>query len=146
MGRRPRRDRGLGTRVFQWNCNGHPDQQWSVHLINPGSGASALYEVINQQSGRCLSISSYSRANGVQAVQLGCQDPTQGQSLWQVHPAGNGGYILQPAASRNADLSNSMCLDVRGAFSNDGVVLEQWTCNGGANQEFFFFGGALPTP
>jgi hypothetical protein len=126
--------------------NGHPDQHWSLHLLNPGSGPGALYQLYNQQSGLCLSISAFSRANGVQTVQLGCQDPTATQSLWQIHPAGNGSYILQPAASRNADLSNSMCLDVRGGSTSDGTVLEQWTCNGGLNQRFYLDGGAPPAP
>jgi ricin-type beta-trefoil lectin protein len=34
--------------------------------------------------------------------------------------------------------NNGLCLDVYGASSNAGAVIDQWTCNGQANQQFEF--------
>jgi hypothetical protein len=40
-------------------------------------------------------------------------------------------------------LGASLCLDVTGANNDDGVQLEQWTCNNGENQQFWFTGPGL---
>src|SRR4051812_36012816 len=43
---------GDNTKVTQWGCNGHLDQQWSLHLYGYESSV-ALWQVINLQSRKC---------------------------------------------------------------------------------------------
>jgi len=44
-------------------------------------------------------------------------------------PSGNHQFVVA---------NNNLCLDVYGSSSNAGAVIDQWTCNGQANQQFQF--------
>ena len=59
----------------------------------------------------------------------------------------SGGTFLLPWSA--VRVGSSMCLDVTGGDnSDDGVLLEQWACNG-ENQQFYFFnsaGNVMPGP
>ena len=48
---------------------------------------------------------------------------------------GGGGF---PTGYHQLVAGNNLCLDVYGASSNSGAVIDQWTCNGGTNQQFQF--------
>ena len=56
-------------------------------------------------------------------------------------PASSGGGGGGGFPSGNHQLvvaNNNLCLDVSGASSNAGAVIDQWTCNGQSNQQFQF--------
>lgn len=137
------------TRVWQWNCNGHADQKWSLHLVTASAVAGNLYQIINQQSGKCMEVRAASSSNGVQVDQITCD--SRGYSgqrqLWMAVRAGNDEFgfptfALQPFSA--FELGWSKCLDVWNFNSGDGAAITQWACNGGANQRFYLFGGDPP--
>jgi hypothetical protein len=53
-------------------------------------------------------------------------------------PASPGGGGFPSGNHQLAVASNNLCLDVSGAASNAGAVIDQWTCNGQTNQQFRF--------
>jgi hypothetical protein len=54
-------------------------------------------------------------------------------------PASSGGGGGFPSGYHQlAVANNGLCLDVYGASSNAGAAIDQWTCNGQANQQFQF--------
>ncbi len=53
-------------------------------------------------------------------------------------PASSSGGGFPSGNHRFAVASDSLCLDVAGNTSNAGAAIDQWTCNGQANQQFQF--------
>jgi hypothetical protein len=133
------------TRVFQWNCNGHTDQQWSVHLYGTSPTGLPLYQIINLQSRKCMEVRNANTTPGTVVDQFNCGSgsiDSISNQLWvgRHQNSHNANYLLPYSAVR---LGVSMCLDVTGANNDDGVQLEQWTCNNGENQQFWFSGPGL---
>lgn len=126
------------TRVFEWECNGNNDQQWSLHFYGHASDGNALYQVINLMSRKCMEMRNANTANGTQVDQFTCgSGPIDAIStqLWEVAPSNIGIWLeLQPYSALR--LGANMCLDVAGGDTDNGTKVEQWTCNGGENQAF----------
>jgi hypothetical protein len=122
------------TRVFQWNCNGHDDQQWETLSAGSAANGHALYQVVNKQSGKCMEFRDSTFSNGNQIDQITCG--TGGaKELWEIPYAYNSNYHeMHPYLSIVTGIR--MCLDVRGGLPYDGTMVELWTCNGGTNQQF----------
>ncbi|MFL6125047.1 RICIN domain-containing protein [Actinophytocola sp.] len=53
-------------------------------------------------------------------------------------PASSGGGGFPSGNHQLVVANNNLCLDVSGASSNAGAVIDQWTCNGQTNQQFQF--------
>jgi len=85
--------------------------------------------------------------NGTQVDQFTCQnsgDITAADTqLWRLRNANaNGTYqVMQPWSALRAGASR--CLDIFNGDDDNGTKDEQWTCNGGGNQEFIGFPGSL---
>ena len=132
------------TRVFQWNCNGHSDQQWSVHPYATTSTGLLLYQIINLQSHKCMEVRSANTISGTLVDQYTCGSGPISSISNQLWVARRGiryqtTFLLPWSA---VSLGVSMCLDVRNSDDSDGTLLEQWTCNNGDNQQFYFSDGA----
>ncbi len=41
---------------------------------------------------------------------------------------------------------NGKCLDITGGSTANGALIEEWTCNGGANQQWLAVNGELVNP
>jgi hypothetical protein len=122
------------TRVFEWGCNGHPDQHWALHFYANAPDGSALYQIINQQSGKCMEVIDDNLNNGTPVDQITCgtgSTDALATQLWESFPLSE---MLSPwsALRRGWDF----CLDIRGGSNSDGTPIEQWSCNGGDNQKF----------
>ena len=118
------------TRVVQWSCNGHPDQQWTwVYVETDPISANPMYYIKNQQSGKCITVRTADTFNGTRVVQYSCIGLTT--QLWEPAP----GHTAKPWSALRVGVN--MCLDVRGGGTDNETPLEQWTCNGGDNQSFF---------
>jgi hypothetical protein len=133
------------TRVFQWNCNGHNDQQWSAHYYGTTPTGLALYQIINLQSRKCMEVRNANTVSGTVVDQFTCGSgsiDSISNQLWVARHQNNNNasYLLPWSAVR---MGSSMCLDVTGADNGDGVLLEQWACNGGENQQFWFLDPSL---
>ena len=49
-------------------------------------------------------------------------------------------------ASNGTVQINGNCLDITGASTANGALIEEWTCNGGANQQWLAVNGQLVNP
>ena len=49
-------------------------------------------------------------------------------------------------ASNGTVQINGNCLDITGASYTNGTLIEEWTCNGGANQQWLAVNGELVNP
>ena len=127
------------TRVFQWACNGHDDQQWETRYAGSTGDGIALYQVVNKQSGKCMEVRDNNVSNGTQIDQITCGTANPfyiPQQVWEITFAdSNSGYHKMIPLSALV-YGFDMCLDVRGGLPYNGTMVEQWTCNDGTNQQF----------
>ena len=86
--------------------------------------APGTYRIVNRNSGKPLAIAGNSTADGAKAVQQ------TGTATWAVGTAAGGAYTLRYTASGKA-------LDVNGSATTVGLQLQQWTANGGTNQQWY---------
>ncbi len=94
--------------------------------------ASLYYQVVNYNSGKCLDVTGRSTANGAVIQQWTClSGPTAANQGWFFIPAARSGYYTV------VNLNSNKCLDVTGRSTANGVHIQQWTCNGGTNQEWY---------
>ncbi|MGH3415109.1 MAG: RICIN domain-containing protein [Actinocrinis sp.] len=99
----------------------------SAEYINLGSSSGptpGTYHIVNRNSGKPLAISGNSTADGAKAVQQ------TGGAAWTVSALSDGAFTLTYTASGKV-------LDVNGGSSTAGLQLQQWTSNGGTNQQWY---------
>ena len=90
------------------------------------------YQFVNYNSGKCLDVTGRSTANGAVLQQWTClSGSTAANQGWFFIPAATSGYYTV------VNLNSNKCLDVTGRSTANGAVVQQWTCNGGTNQEWF---------
>jgi len=109
-----------GANVYQWDCHGGPNQQWT--LTDKGDG---YYTMTARHSGKCLDVSGVSKDNGANIYQWDCHGGPNQQ--WQLIPQGQGYYMVTARHS-------GKCLDVSGSGRSNGDNVHQWDCHGGNNQ------------
>ncbi|MDX8031415.1 RICIN domain-containing protein [Lentzea sp. BCCO 10_0856] len=88
------------------------------------SPAPGKYRIVNRNSGKPLAIAGNSTADGAKAVQQ------TGNATWTISTGQNGAFSLRYDATGKV-------LDVNGSSSTTGLQLQQWTANGGSNQQWF---------
>jgi hypothetical protein len=86
--------------------------------------APGTYHIVNRNSGKPLAIAGNSTADGAKAVQQ------TGALPWTVNTTASGGYTLAYSGS-------GKLLDVNAHSSTTGLQLQQWTANGGTNQQWY---------
>ncbi|NUP51138.1 MAG: beta-galactosidase [Catenulispora sp.] len=86
--------------------------------------APGTYHIVNRNSGKPLAIAGASTADGAKAVQQ------SGGLPWTVSTAPGGAYTL-------AYTGSGKLLDVNASSSTVGLQLQQWTANGGSNQQWY---------
>jgi hypothetical protein len=92
--------------------------------ITTGGGAlGGNYRIVNRNSGKPLAVAGGSTADGALVVQQ------TGGAAWTVTAASGGAYTLTYTGS-------GKLLDVPGHTTSTGAQLDQWTANGGANQQW----------
>jgi hypothetical protein len=132
------------TRATQWGCNGHNDQQWSVHRYGTSPTGDALYQIINLQSRKCLEVRNANLISGTPVDQFTCGTTGSIDSLstqlWAAVPtnSGNGAYFVIPWSTERHSGEAQFCLDVAGGTTDDGAMLVQWQCNYYGNEQFDF--------
>ena len=89
-----------------------------------GGPTPGTYHIVNRNSGKPLAISGNSTADGAKAVQQ------TGGAAWTIATTSGGAYTLTYTATGKV-------LDVNGGSSAAGLQLEQWTANGGTNQQWY---------
>ncbi|MEU9417892.1 RICIN domain-containing protein [Streptomyces sp. NPDC051000] len=81
-----------------------------------------------EHSGQCLTIPKAGLRNGVNAVQSACADGAENQRFDLV-PTGAGTFELRAGHS-------GKCLDVEGASTSAGTLVQQWWCVGAPQQRW----------
>jgi alpha-glucosidase len=89
---------------------------------------SAIYKIINRQSGKALAVYGASRADAAEVIQWAYVDSTTNDE-WRLVDAGGGSYGLLNRYSGRT-------LDVSGASVTAGAHLIQYTSRGSANQQW----------
>jgi ricin-type beta-trefoil lectin protein len=100
----------------------------TVHRIPEQAPLSAPQVVYNQ---------NVSTAGGSITVPVTFQASHDAFAIY-LTPASSGGGGFPSGNHQLVVASNNLCLDVSGASSNAGAVVDQWTCNGQTNQQFQF--------
>ena len=125
-----------GAPVIDWFVNNGTNQRWvfQIPATPPGGvpieciNGTCAYEIINQNSGQCLTTDGVA---GDQLYQWPCNG--SGQQLWSTN-LGN----LSNATDTIQNTSSGQCVDVYGWDPFPGARIDAWPCNGGANQDFGF--------
>ncbi|WUH89682.1 RICIN domain-containing protein [Streptomyces sp. NBC_00433] len=86
--------------------------------------APGTYRIVNRNSGKPLAIAGNSTADGAKAVQQ------TGNATWTLSASQDGAYTLRYTAS-------GKMLDVNASSTTAGLQLQQWTANGGTNQQWY---------
>ncbi len=95
--------------------------------LGSGSGTGptpGTYHIVNRNSGKPLAIAGNSTADGAKAVQQ------TGAAAWTISTTAGGAYTLTYTATGKV-------LDVNASSSTVGLQLQQWTANGGTNQQWY---------
>ena len=90
------------------------------------------YRLVNQTSGKCLSISEGSGSNGAKALQWDCSgnpQPGDGQLFTWFPVVGKWPYY-EIRFNEPGGNNSGKCLDVPGSSTGDGVQLQLWDCYG----------------
>lgn len=94
---------------------------------NLGYDSSAIYKLVNRNSGMVLDVNGASATRGASIIQG--NDNGAANQQWKLESAGNGYYKLRNAGS-------GLLLDVNQNSTQGGASLIQWQDNGGANQQW----------
>lgn len=124
-----------GANVDQWTANGTPTQQWCTYLIdhwqnNPNF---PIYEVVNNNSGKCLDLTNGNTTNGANIQQWACLGDPQQQ--WVVTVVNNS-YQFWPLTVANTNLGLSYLMEVYNWGTANGDNVDLWRSMDDANQEW----------
>jgi hypothetical protein len=117
----------VGADIDQWPCNYDSNEEFTLDSVGTDE-----YEVVAENSGLCVEPSGGSTASDALLVQVSCSS-SAASDLWEIQPGQFPGSYHQLVIS-----SDAQCLDVYGASTTAGAEIDQWTCNGGTNQQFQF--------
>jgi len=111
-----------GAPVIDYWANGGANQAWTFYPV----GGNNIYEILNNNSGMCLT------SDGIAGDQVN-QMPCEGSQLqlWRTYltPSSTSAYPIQ-------NVYSGLYLDVSGNSPWPGAAIDTWPYNGGANQFF----------
>jgi mannan endo-1,4-beta-mannosidase len=111
-----------GQQINQWSYYGGGNQQWK--LTDTGNG---IYKIIGVESGRSLDINT----NGT-VVQIYDYATNKNSQQFQFTSTEVGQFRITPNCAPGS------CLDVYGASTANGGIVNLWQWNGGDNQKWSF--------
>ena len=113
-----------GNKIQQYTCaGGNFNQQWQFRTTSGG-----YYEVVSRNTSNSVwDVAGVSQSDGA-LIQLYTYGGGNNQQ-WQPVSLGGGNF-------RFVARHSGKCLDIPNSSTTNGVQLQQWTCNGGANQSF----------
>lgn len=139
------RQRSARAQQVTWDANGDPDFGTPIAPGTPLAVPSgeqgpisagvegAPFEVVNRNSGLCLTVADGSTADGGNVVQGACADDATAASSWIMDPTADGAYRFVNAATNKV-------LDSANCGSADGTDARQWAWLANTCQEW------LPAP
>jgi hypothetical protein len=123
-----------GATVDQWVYNGSATQHWCFFVVGYFMNTVAIYEVVNNHSGKCLDLENGSTKNGARVQQWTCNG--HDNQHWLAFIVNNSYYMFAPATVPNGNLGYLYVLDVSGASKANGAKIDIWTSHLGKNQEW----------
>lgn len=130
-----------GTLIQQWPAHGGANQRWTLRRA-PGASA-GHYEIVSVSSGMVLDVPGLSTTPGTNIQQWsangGCnQQWTIGRSAGATgYEIVSCGYYSPPGAGFLTEYP--LVLDVPDFSTTQGTKIQQWTENGGTNQQWLFY-------
>ena len=129
-----------GALIQQYTPNGGTNQQFTLRR----RGANLAYEIVSVSSGQVLDVPGSSTKPGTPIQQFTANGGTN--QLWQLsRAAGSTGYEivsadLETIDGRPGSLPSyaNLVLDVPHSSTSAGTVIQQYTENGGTNQQWHF--------
>ena len=109
-----------GGNVLLWECNGDPDQRWSMTPTG---------ELVDAIGGVCLDAAGYDGRQGANVDVYRCE--RLADQRWTMVPRGGGSFELRNQKS-------GLCLDVQGRNGARGDNVLLWACDGGADQRWWW--------
>ncbi|MDY0914554.1 RICIN domain-containing protein [Rathayibacter festucae] len=135
------RQRSARAQQVTWDANGEPVFGTPIATGTPIAVPSgergpitaavkgASFEVVNRNSGLCLTVAGGSTADGGDVVQGACADNARSVSSWILDPTADGAYRLVNAAT-------SKVLDSANCGTADGTDARQWAWLANACQQW----------
>ncbi|WP_327587298.1 RICIN domain-containing protein [Nonomuraea sp. NBC_00507] len=117
-----------GAVVWQWGCHSYSNQAFR---FVPNGAAHYMLQPAHT-SGMCLSASG-STQDGVDSYQWQCLGPNGDQVYKAEYVSGTG----DDTVIRLRPVHSDKCLDIEGVRTDASAPVQQWTCYGGANQDFY---------
>lgn len=114
-----------GAYLQQYTCHGGLNQQWWLKPIII-TGAGTYYEIISENSGKCLDIEDASQANRARAQQYTCHGKDN-QLFLKVFHGGSPSFVARHSGK---------CLDVEGDSLSNNAKVWQYTCDYDLNQQW----------
>jgi hypothetical protein len=117
------------VQIQQWPCSTGTNQQFTLHATG---AAQYLIEPVHAP-GMCIGIPTGTSTIGASVEQNTCGPGWNNvQVAWR-----DGGVAGAPVLVTLQPMYDGQCFDVNAISTADGAPIDQWTCNGGANQAFY---------
>lgn len=135
------RERSARAQMVTWDANGDPvfgtPTSTGTPIAVPSGERSASspavegasFEIVNRNSGLCLTVAAGSLANGGDVVQGSCSNAVTAPSSWVLDSTADGHYRIVNAASHKV-------LDSAGCGTADGTDARQWAWLANACQQW----------
>lgn len=125
-----------GVQLVQWDCtSGAAGQLFTVTRVGPAT----MWLHMTSTSGKCVDLASASASAGAHIQQYGCTNASNGAAQYFVLEYRSG---LTTPLVRIVNRSTGTCVDVNGASTANGTVIQGWTCNGSVAQDFYLVPGS----
>ena len=121
-----------GGIVDQWAYNGTQTQHWCFFTVTTWQGI-PVYEIVNNNSGKCLDMPNDNLADGQHLQQWTCNGNEQQDWLW----LNEGSYdLISPFTTANSNQGFLYVMEVYNSSTANGGEVDVWTGNATATQEW----------
>jgi hypothetical protein len=128
-----------GAEVIDWQANGGTNQQWTFQPLGFDDYGAPVYEIVNLNSGLCLTTND---APGLNLFQEPCLFQARGHEVnksqaWATNLNPSQPYTYNPIISMFYYAGQPLCVDVYENNPSPGAEIDSYTCNRGFNQGFW---------
>jgi hypothetical protein len=117
-----------GTKIQIWTGNGS-DAQWWIRKSSGGG----CYQLTNKGTGKCVGVGGARTNDGAPIVEWDCNGSPDQLWKWEAKGKTVNGWPVFQIRNKNS----GRCLDVTAFGTRDGTPLQQWSCTGGSNREWY---------
>ncbi len=117
-----------GTKIQIFTGNG-TNAQWWVRTGYTGG----YYKLTSRATGKCVDVRGPSTADGAAVHEWDCYATDSQLWRWEARGKTYGGWPVYQIRNKYS----GRCLDVTAFGAADGTPIQQWTCTGGTNQEWY---------